>query len=469
MRRYASLPAISGLATVSRAFHSRGGGGGGNGNFRGGGGGGGGSGNSNFRGGDDRHRMQDFGGDFGSAPPQRGGQPPSSMNAGRMPPPSMSEQQQFGRRGGAPPPQYEEDFDMPPPPQRAGRGAVMIDQQMQMQMQMRGGGGGASPPQRGGRPGQRQPVEQEMEEDDEQGVMEEEEQQQPPEPPKKPEEQKLVLVEENVDGTGVTVIKLRNKPVNSLSLELFNELNAWLLWLGAVSDAKGVVLSSDIPLVFSAGLDLKEFVDCTPESFSRYWTVFQETYLILHTFPRPIVAAITGNSPAGGCVLSLCCDYRVMAKHPEGKADKPYRIGLNETKLGIVAPPWVMQSCAYVVGQRKAERMLTLGETPTAVEAEKMGLVDLAVDQAEVLPAAIKEVVKAAALDEAARSMSKDLMRRSCVELLGGDDPEGGMSAREYDTSFFVSMVTSEAVQKNLKAYMESLKNKGAAAPKKEE
>lgn len=40
-----------------------------------------------------------------------------------------------------------------------------------------------------------------------------------------------------------------------------------------------------------------------------------------------------GHSPAGGCVLALCCDYRIIV-------DGKFKIGLNETKLGIVAPPW---------------------------------------------------------------------------------------------------------------------------------
>lgn len=290
-----------------------------------------------------------------------------------------------------------------------------------------------------------------MDEDDyeEEGVMEE---QQPPEPPKKPEEQKLVSVTENVDGTGITVIKMKNKPVNSLSLELLKELNDWMLWLGAAEGVKGVVISSDLPLVFSAGLDLKEFVDAKPEPFKVYWKTFQEFYLIMHTFPRPLVAAVTGNSPAGGCIIALCCDYRIMAKSPEGKADKPYRIGLNETKLGLVAPPWVMQSLSYVIGQRKAERHLTLGETPTAEEAEKIGLVDVVLEnEADVIPAAIKEAAKMSTISEEARWMTKDMMRRPLVELFAS--PED----REYDADFFASLATAEPVQKQLKEYVAKL------------
>jgi Delta3-Delta2-enoyl-CoA isomerase len=386
-------------------------------------------------------------------------------------------QQQGGQfqqqqRRGAPPQDFYDDDPSPAAPRRRGqpggggqqqqmmsREEEMIMMRQQQQMMRHQAAAGQQQGQVQQRGGGRQQIQQMQEADyeefegDDQGVMEggAEEQQAPPEPPKKPEEQKLVSIEDNVDGTGVTVIRMRNKPVNSLSLELLKELNAWMLWLGAAENVKGVVLSSEIPLVFSAGLDLKEFVDAKPENFKVYWRTFQETYLILHTFPRPLIAAITGNSPAGGCVISLCCDHRIMAKHPKEKADKPYRIGLNETKLGLVAPPWVMQSCAYVIGQRKAERMLTLGETPTAEEAEKLGLVDLACDQDDVVPQAVKEAAKMASVSEEARWMTKDMMRRPLIELFAS--PED----REYDADFFASLVTAEPVQKSLKEYVAKL------------
>ena len=56
-------------------------------------------------------------------------------------------------------------------------------------------------------------------------------------------------------------------------------------------------------------------------------------WIQLYSYKLPAAAAITGHSPAGGCLLSLCCDYRVM-QGPK------FTIGLNETLLGIVAPFW---------------------------------------------------------------------------------------------------------------------------------
>ena len=59
--------------------------------------------------------------------------------------------------------------------------------------------------------------------------------------------------------------------------------------------------------------------------------MFFQAARALAACPVPVVAALAGHSPAGGCVLALCCDYRIMA-------DGPFRIGLNETQVGLVAP-----------------------------------------------------------------------------------------------------------------------------------
>ena len=61
-------------------------------------------------------------------------------------------------------------------------------------------------------------------------------------------------------------------------------------------------------------------------------------WLSLYTAPLPVIAAINGAAPAGGCLMAMSCDYRIMAQHPK------FNIGLNETLLGIVAPTWFMDT-----------------------------------------------------------------------------------------------------------------------------
>ncbi|PWU96810.1 putative 3,2-trans-enoyl-CoA isomerase, mitochondrial precursor [Trypanosoma cruzi] len=271
------------------------------------------------------------------------------------------------------------------------------------------------------------------------------------EPPQKPAEPpKMLKIDTNEKG--ITTVQLSRAPVNSLSLELFEELNKWMLWLGSDEECKSVILTSSIPTVFSAGLDINEMFNPQPERLRRFWQAFQETWLILNSFPKPIIAAINGNSPAAGCILSLGSEFRVMARHPSGKPDRLYRIGMNETKLGITAPAWVIPAYAYVVGSRNAERMLQLGETPTADEALRIGLVDAVVEEEQLREAAVREAERFMAIPQQSRWMSRDMMRREFLQHIATDED------REYDTQFVVELMMNPEVQKGLGAYLARLK-----------
>ncbi|RNF15648.1 3,2-trans-enoyl-CoA isomerase [Trypanosoma conorhini] len=271
------------------------------------------------------------------------------------------------------------------------------------------------------------------------------------EPPQKPTEPpKMLKIDTNA--RGIATVQLGRPPVNSLSLEVFEELNKWMLWLGSDEGCNAVILTSAIPTVFSAGLDINEMYKPQPERLRRFWQAFQETWLILNSFPKPIVAAINGNSPAGGCILSLGADFRVMSRHPAGKPDRLYRIGMNETKLGLAAPAWAIPAYAYIVGSRNAERMLQLGETPTADEALKLGLVDAVVEEEQLREAALREAERFLAVPQQARWMSRDMMRREFLQHIATDED------REYDTQFVVELMMNPEVQKGLGAYMARLK-----------
>lgn len=272
-------------------------------------------------------------------------------------------------------------------------------------------------------------------------------------PPQKPSEPpklfKLDMAEK-----GIATISLCRAPVNSFNLDFFQELNQWLLWLGSDESCRGVIFTSAIPTVFSAGLDISELYSPKEERLVQFWMALQENWMILNSFPKPIIAAINGNSPAGGCIVALACDYRVMARCPLGKPERPYRIGLNETKLGIVAPAWVMPAYAQVLGPRTAERMLQLGETPTADDALTIGLVDAVVEEDKVMETAIKELEKFMAVPNQSRWMSRDMMRREYLQLLASEED------REYDTQFVVQLITNPDVQKTLGSYLARLSGK---------
>lgn len=178
----------------------------------------------------------------------------------------------------------------------------------------------------------------------------------------------MSLVETTIHGA-IHELRLARAPVNALDPSLCQALTAALAQAIA-SGAHGIVLAGG-PKVFSAGLDVPFLLSLGDDKAALLsaWDAFFDAARALVACPVPVVAAIAGHSPAGGCVLALCCDYRVMA-------DGPYRIGLNETQVGLVAPEGIQSLLARVVGAHRAERLLVGGTLVDATEALRIGLVD---------------------------------------------------------------------------------------------
>ena len=174
---------------------------------------------------------------------------------------------------------------------------------------------------------------------------------------------------ERIAHGAVHELRLARPPVNALDPALCTAL-ARAVADAVAEGAQGLVLAGG-PKVFSAGLDVPHLVALGEDrdALTAAWEAFFAAARALAEAPVPVVAAIAGHAPAGGCVLALCCDYRVMASGP-------YRIGLNETQVGLVAPDGIQQLLRRVVGAYRAERLLVAGELVDAERALALGLVD---------------------------------------------------------------------------------------------
>ena len=185
----------------------------------------------------------------------------------------------------------------------------------------------------------------------------------------------------------IVEIRLARPPVNALDPNLCGAL------ADAIADAvdqgaKGLILSGS-PNVFSAGLDVPYLLSLGDDraALKAAWERFFDAARALASSPVPTVAAIAGHAPAGGCVLALCCDYRVMAKSADPA--KPFRIGLNETQVGLIAPEGIQQLMQRVVGRHRAEVLLVTGELVDAERAQTIGLVDELTDIEQVTARAL--------------------------------------------------------------------------------
>lgn len=192
----------------------------------------------------------------------------------------------------------------------------------------------------------------------------------------------MTLVESHAHGA-VIELRLARAPVNALSPAMCDAIRRGLEDAIAAG-AQGVVLAGG-PKVFCAGLDVPHLLALGHDraALLAAWTAFFETARAFATCPVPVVAAMAGHAPAGGCVLALCCDYRVMASGA-------YRIGLNETQVGLVAPEGIQRLLRRVVGSHRAERLLVSGDLIDAATALGFGLVDELID-VSVEPAAVTQ------------------------------------------------------------------------------
>jgi enoyl-CoA hydratase/carnithine racemase len=173
---------------------------------------------------------------------------------------------------------------------------------------------------------------------------------------------------------GIVELRLARAPVNALDPALCNALQNAIAEAVA-GGACGLVLSGN-EKVFSAGLDVPHLLSLGDDrtALRAAWGAFFDAARALAGSPVPVVAAITGHAPAGGCVLALCCDYRVMAKSDDPA--RPFRLGLNETQVGLVAPAGIQHLMERAVGKHRAEVLLVTGELVDTDKALAIGLVD---------------------------------------------------------------------------------------------
>lgn len=253
------------------------------------------------------------------------------------------------------------------------------------------------------------------------------------------------LVSLNVDDkTGYATLQMQRPPVNSLNLELLTDISLALDECEK-NKCRGLILTSKTDGVFSAGLDILEMYKPDIERVKRFWSMLQDTWIKLYGSAYPTVAFINGHAPAGGCLLSCSTEYRIMYKN--------CTIGLNETKLGIVAPPWFIDSYRNVIGFRQSERALTMGYMFTTDEALKISLIDeIAENKDDGVSKAVAFLNKFSKVSPNARAITKSLIRGEYINKL--------VKRKEEDLQIFLLAVQDPQVQKYIGAYLDTLKKK---------
>ena len=229
---------------------------------------------------------------------------------------------------------------------------------------------------------------------------------------------------QTIDHGPVRELRLARPPANALSPELIAALRS-AVETAPAAGARALVLSGT-PGMFSAGLDVPLLIHCDRPAIAAAWEDFYGLMRALATSSIPVVAAITGHSPAGGAVIAIFCDSRVMA---EGE----FKIGLNEVQVGIPMPPVIFHGLRRLVGARPAERLCVGAALIPAAEALRIGLVDELAPPERVIARALESAGALLALPPAALATTRRLARADLAALFAdGSEAERGVLVDQW-------------------------------------
>lgn len=238
----------------------------------------------------------------------------------------------------------------------------------------------------------------------------------------------------------VAVIKLNRGVINAINLALIKELSKILKKEKTNSAVHSLVLTSANEKFFSIGFDIPYLIKLKRKDFRIFYRAFNRLFLELYTFPKPVIAAITGHATAGGCILAICCDYRLIA---EGRK----LMSLNEVELGVPVPYAADRILRELVGFRNAREIMGMGEFYESEQLLQMGVVDEILPLNQVLKKSIEKTKMLGSLPQKAFAIIKQ-NRTETVKAQA-------VKQMKKEEDIFIDCWYSKEAQKRLKKAME--------------
>jgi len=249
-------------------------------------------------------------------------------------------------------------------------------------------------------------------------------------------------VQTSVDD-GLLTVRLSRGHGNAINPELARDLALAFRQAGADSAVRGVLFAASGKL-FCPGLDVQELIELDRASMERFVIDFAELILTMYSFEKPVVAALHGHTIAGGCVLSLTTDWRVLSSGA--------LIGLNEIRVGVPLPFGVALILRDSVPPARLEEVGLFGRNYSGEEAVAAGLAH-EIHSAEEFEAHCRERLgKLASRDARAFGITKRYLRSATVERIR--DRESSLTHEFLDSWF------SGETQARLRSIVEELRSR---------
>lgn len=167
---------------------------------------------------------------------------------------------------------------------------------------------------------------------------------------------------------GVAIVTLAHPPMNTMDAPLLEEMTSLFEGLAGEPTVRAAVVTG-AGRAFSAGLDLKLVPELDRLGQRRLVDGLNDCFGTLYAWPKPLVAAVNGHAIAGGLILALCADWRVVA-------DVPLQASLAEVRVGVTYPVAPLDVARSELAPTTARRLILLGESLDAREAETLRVFD---------------------------------------------------------------------------------------------
>jgi enoyl-CoA hydratase len=235
------------------------------------------------------------------------------------------------------------------------------------------------------------------------------------------------------DRGDVTVLRIEHGRVGAMDAELLDALTDTVV----ACDRTFVLTGTGS--AFSAGVDLRRILDGGRPYTEAFLTALSRMFRAVFDHPRPTVAAVNGHAIAGGCVLALACDVRLMSGG---------RIGLAELAVGVPFPTAALEIVRHALGTN-AGRAVLRAETVGPDQALALGMVDEVTTAEELLPRAMDLATELAARSPEAYRLAKARLHRPANAAIEASTAE--------DDAAVLAGWTSEDTRRRIEGALESL------------
>jgi enoyl-CoA hydratase len=201
---------------------------------------------------------------------------------------------------------------------------------------------------------------------------------------------------------GVTTVRIDHPPVNAFDLGLVDDAVA------TVRGIQGPIVLTGAGACFSAGVDLRAVIEGGADYTDRFLAAISNAFLAVFDHPGPVVAAINGHAIAGGCVLAMAADVRLMSAG---------LIGLSEVAVGVPFPVAALEICRYAMGTAVTRAVLEADNIDIAAAAQR-GWIDEVVAPGDLMTRAAEIARALGQHSPTAYAVMKEQLHRHAREAI---------------------------------------------------